>query len=550
MTEELREPESNDASRSDSARGVPWPWLTLAAVLFVEYAGLAVAFDVANWLKHIGRLDELRFIRHAGPAFLTGLAASAIAGGSKLALDLARVLRHVGSPPRRLHWLVAHLALLGALVALSFHLFVPPFPDGWPPAIWIGLWLSTGLLTVLALANGLVPLQALLAVLRAHRKSVLIGSVIAALAFAAGGLTTRLWDVMAVPTLVVIASVASLLLPVVVDFDARILGTERFLVQMTAACSGYEGVGLILVFLGGYLALFRERLRFPTALWLLPIGIAAMWISNVLRIVALLVIGHYVSPSVAVNGFHANLGWLLFIGVTLGLLAWAQRSPRIRRDAAAARTSATPITRSDTAAYLLPLLSVILAALLTGLFTVNIDWLYGVRVLLGGLVLYYVRRLLPAPQWSPSFTPIAIGVLVFAVWLGLAPGDGDVDTAAALHDAGSLQSAAWIALRVIGSVLLIPVVEELAFRGYLLRRVQSADFTQVPLDRVHLPAVLVSSFAFGLLHQMAVAGTLAGALFALAQLRRGRTADAVVAHVVANALVAIAVLGFGRWDLW
>jgi CAAX prenyl protease-like protein len=120
----------------------------------------------------------------------------------------------------------------------------------------------------------------------------------------------------------------------------------------------------------------------------------------------------------------------------------------------------------------------------------------------------------------------------------------------ALEDAQSLQVAAWVGLRLVGSVLLIPLVEELAFRGYLLRRVQSVDFTRVPLDRIHVPAILVSSFAFGLLHQMVVAGTIAGALFAFAQLRRGSIGDAVVAHAVSNALVAVAVLGFGRWDLW
>ena len=440
--------------------------------------------------------------------------------------------------------------LLGVLVAQSVHLFVPPFPDAMPPAVWITLWLATGLLSVAALARGLVSLRALLSALRAHRKSVLIGAVIAALAFGAGELTTMLWAVMARPTLAVITTVASPLLPIMVDYETGTLGTQDFIVQMTADCSGYEGVGLILVFLGGYLALFRERLRFPAALWLLPVGIAATWISNVIRIVLLLLIGHHVSPSIAVSGFHANLGWLMFIGVALGLLFWAQRSPRFHRDATAERTSSVPITRSDTAAYLLPMLGVILAALITGLFSVDIDWLYGARVLAGGIVLYYLRDLLPPLRWSPSPTPVVIGALVFVVWLWLASGEGGGDTRAALTEVGSLQATTWIGLRLVGSVLLIPLVEELAFRGYLLRRVQSVDFTAVPLNRAHLPAILVSSFAFGLLHQMVVAGTIAGALFAVAQLRRGRIGDAVVAHAVANALVAVAVLAFGRWDLW
>jgi hypothetical protein len=39
-------------------------------------------------------------------------------------------------------------------------------------------------------------------------------------------------------------------------------------------------------------------------------------------------------------------------------------------------------------------------------------------------------------------------------------------------------------------------------------------------------------------------------LFALAVYRRGRLADAVVAHVTANTLVAVTVLLTGNWGLW
>ena len=42
----------------------------------------------------------------------------------------------------------------------------------------------------------------------------------------------------------------------------------------------------------------------------------------------------------------------------------------------------------------------------------------------------------------------------------------------------------------------------------------------------------------------------AGAGFALALYRRGHLGDAIVAHITSNALVAVAVLGAGRWELW
>ena len=94
------------------------------------------------------------------------------------------------------------------------------------------------------------------------------------------------------------------------------------------------------------------------------------------------------------------------------------------------------------------------------------------------------------------------------------------------------------------------MIEELAFRGFLLRRLIDADFTSVEPDRAALPAIALSSLAFGALHQSWLAGTLTGLLFAAALLRRGRLADAVVAHATANAVLALLVLGTGRWSLW
>ena len=110
--------------------------------------------------------------------------------------------------------------------------------------------------------------------------------------------------------------------------------------------------------------------------------------------------------------------------------------------------------------------------------------------------------------------------------------------------------ALWIALRVIGSVIIVPVIEELAFRGYLQRRLISADWLAVAQDRLTPFAVLGSATAFGMLHGAWLPGILSGILFSLMTRLRGRLIDAIIAHAVANALIAIWVIGFGRWDLW
>jgi CAAX prenyl protease-like protein len=105
--------------------------------------------------------------------------------------------------------------------------------------------------------------------------------------------------------------------------------------------------------------------------------------------------------------------------------------------------------------------------------------------------------------------------------------------------------------RTVAAVITVPIAEELAFRGFLIRRMSSAEFESLNPRHFTYIAVLVSSVAFGLLHgDRWLAGTLAGLIYAVAFLRRGRIGDAVVAHATTNALLAVCVLLGGKWDLW
>jgi CAAX prenyl protease-like protein len=96
----------------------------------------------------------------------------------------------------------------------------------------------------------------------------------------------------------------------------------------------------------------------------------------------------------------------------------------------------------------------------------------------------------------------------------------------------------------------VPLAEELAFRGYLLRKLVSADFARVDFRHFMLLSFVVSSTLFGLLHQQWLAGVIAGMLFALAMYRRGALFDAIIAHATANAMLAAYVLTTHRWSLW
>ncbi len=98
------------------------------------------------------------------------------------------------------------------------------------------------------------------------------------------------------------------------------VGTSRLLLEIAPECSGYEGLALMTVFLAVYFLLFRSRISFPTAFWLAPAGLLAMWITNVFRIAALVVVGTSISPAIAVQGFHSQAGWIAFTAVALILI--------------------------------------------------------------------------------------------------------------------------------------------------------------------------------------------------------------------------------------
>jgi CAAX prenyl protease-like protein len=109
----------------------------------------------------------------------------------------------------------------------------------------------------------------------------------------------------------------------------------------------------------------------------------------------------------------------------------------------------------------------------------------------------------------------------------------------------------WILGRLVGAIVIVPVVEELAYRGYLMRRLMNSDFESVPYRSVGWLALIATSIAFGLAHgALWLPGIASGLAFGLLLIRRGRMGEAVAAHATANLLISVVVLGSGQWQLW
>jgi exosortase E/protease (VPEID-CTERM system) len=359
-----------------------------------------------------------------------------------------------------------------------------------------------------------------------------------------------------------------------VDAPSFTIGTPRFSLLLSAACSGTEGLGLVLAITSIWLWYFRKECRFPQVLLLVPCALSAIWALNVARLCALIVIGDSGRPDVAMVGFHPRAGWIAMTVVALAFslatqkLSWARRVPSFPssrasdplRDGIKVVTT-TPEEQGEQRgespairAYLVPFLAILAATFVSKAASGNFEWLYPLRFVVALAAILYFWPELKKLNWRFGwFGPVA-GIVIFLVWI--APTWWAHQYAAspigpALAALSPTARWAWIAVRVTAAVVTVPIAEELAFRGYLARRFISRDFDSVSFTSLTALSVGISSLVFGLMHgEHWLVGTLAGLAYAAALRWRGRMGDAVIAHAVSNLLLAAWVLGLGDWAQW
>jgi CAAX prenyl protease-like protein len=244
----------------------------------------------------------------------------------------------------------------------------------------------------------------------------------------------------------------------------------------------------------------------------------------------------------------------VFSGVALGFTFALQNAPGLRNTPATIHPPREQTSENLPAVYLLPFLSILAAAMISRAVSARFEWLYPLRFFAAAFVIWHYRRRYTRLDWGFGWLAALVGTLAFLMWLGLdlfAAPEPSSETAASLSGLPSAASVTWIICRVLAATITVPIAEELAFRGFLLRRLVSANFETVQASCFTPFAILASSFAFGALHGSRwLAGTLAGLLYAYTFRRRGRIGDAVAAHAITNTLLAAWVLFTGSFQLW
>ncbi len=517
----------------------------LGGIAILELLAISIWLD-AELLRDRGALANLV---HDWGAWTVRLSVAIVLGSlifaeSRAKTSLERISAECAAT--RIAWplVAAHLAALAVFVVLSSLLFQHHASGD----LLVLAWGIIGVASFALAACALIPLSIWTDIFRSTGDAWLYGLAAALVACTLGILAQRLWSPLSHWTLSLVAvMLRPFLSSLIADPSTMSIGTPSFHVEIAPQCSGYEGMGLMLAFSSAWLWFFRRQWRFPQAFVLIPLGVALIWLANAVRIAALVLIGNAGAEQIALGGFHSQAGWIAFNAIAIGICVAARRVPWLVdgmvHDAAPAAES------NPTAPYLMPFLAILAAAMVSRAASDGFEWLYPLRIAAAAGALWYFRKSYRDLDFRFSWIAAAAGAVVFAIWIGL---DRTHSAApAALVHASNTARVSWIALRIAGAVLTVPIAEELAFRGFLLRRLISADFESVSWRFFSWAPFLISSAAFGLLHgERWLAGMIAGAVFALAQLRRGRIGEAIAAHAVANALVAAWVLLTGSWQLW
>lgn len=519
----------------------------IAALLLAQLAALAALYQFIIEIdcSASGYPELCRGMRS-----MIGRAMALAAGVLLLILARPLVFRHFataasGPPPRAALAIGTHLVGLALLILPAS--FLASGADGARLLVAAGFWMSGG---VLAIAGGLrwmAPWPAWRDLLAGLGWRLVPVILLVLFIPELSELVQPLWDVSTL-TMLTFALVFLLLRllqgQAYADPDTFVVGIDGFAVHIAPQCSGVEGFVLVGSFVALYAVLFHKTLH-PWRYWLLvlPAALLLSWLLNIVRIALLVLLGAHVSPALAVDGFHSYAGWLFFTLLALAILAGVHAVPFLHRRNTQA--PARPLRADPAAALLLPFIAFMVSGIIAAAFFAPPAAGYPLRVLIMLMAVLPFWAYYRALAWRLDPVALGTGLLVGLGWVW-AYGGADAasdEIAAMLAGMGGAMALGWVMLRVFGTVALVPLVEEAFFRGYLLARIDRGGLAW------RLAAVAVSTAAFAALHGRWLEAGLAGLAFAWVFLRHRRLGDAVLAHVMANLVVAVAALASNDWGL-
>ena len=185
--------------------------------------------------------------------------------------------------------------------------------------------------------------------------------------------------------------------------------------------------------------------------------------------------------------------------------------------------------------------------------------LYPIKAFSVGLSLLYFRsrysEITPRDILKTGHTGISIltGILVFVLWVNMdwpsATFGSPIGYNPAIFEDHTLRGGIIIS-RLMGAAVVVPVMEEIFWRSFLIRYIIKPDFIKVPIGQFTWISFLITTILFGLEHNLWLAGMIAGTAYNLLLYRTKSISQCIMAHAVTNLALGLYVLYTGEWQFW
>lgn len=183
-------------------------------------------------------------------------------------------------------------------------------------------------------------------------------------------------------------------------------------------------------------------------------------------------------------------------------------------------------------------------------------WIFPVQTILcGAVVFFFWREYEFHPLRDPLFT-FGIATVVFVIWiapqqfLGFAARNVGFDP----EIFAMMPAAYWatVGFRFLRLVVVVPLVEEIFWRGFLLRYLIGEKFEDVPFGKFSWISFSVVSLAFCFSHSASDWGAalITGMLYNCVAYRTKSLTSCIIAHAVTNLLLGIWIMKTGQWGFW
>ena len=218
--------------------------------------------------------------------------------------------------------------------------------------------------------------------------------------------------------------------------------------------------------------------------------------------------------------------------------------------------------RNPSVAYVLPFVLFLVVLAGQRYLPVPQAWAFAFQIgIVAAAIVVFSRRTLDLGVSRPVGTAL-IGVGVFVLWVApdiLFPGyrshwlftNSIVGAAQTSLPESARGDKFALALRSLRAIAIVPIIEELFWRGWLMRWLIKPDFENVALGTWAPRAFWITALLFASEHgSYWDVGLAAGIVYNWWMIRTRRLGDLIWAHAITNACLCAYVILTHRWEYW